>query len=87
MLIVEFGMPLQDKWLMENYKKINANVFLTGGACFDYASGALRRGPKWMTDYGLEWLTRLIIEPKRLWKRYLIGNAEFFIRILIERMR
>ena len=84
LLIVGFGMPLQEKWLIENYKKIDANVFLTGGACFDYASGTLRRGPKWMTDHGLEWLARLIIEPRRLLKRYLIGNIVFLIRILKE---
>ncbi len=87
LLLVGLGMPLQAKWLMENYEKIEANVFLTAGACFDYASGTLKRGPKWMTDHGLEWLARFLIEPRRLWKRYLIGNIIFFVRILKHKIR
>ena len=81
-LVVSFGMPLQEKWLNENWKKLDARVFLVGGACFDYASGCLKRGPKILTDNGFEWFCRLIIEPKRLWRRYLIGNLIFFYNIL-----
>lgn len=84
-LIVGFGMPLQEKWLGENWDNIQANVALTGGAVFDYISDELRRGPKWMTDNGFEWLARLIIEPRRLWQRYLIGNPLFLYRILKQR--
>ena len=50
------------------------------------ASPDLRRGPRWMTDRGLEWLGRLIIEPRRLWKRYLIGNPLFLWRVLKQRL-
>jgi len=85
-LIVGFGMPLQERWLMENWNRIEANVALTGGAVFDYVSGELRRGPRWMTDHGLEWLARLIIEPRRLWKRYLIGNPLFLARVIKQRL-
>ncbi len=84
-LIVGFGMPVQEKWLIENLGRIDVNVVLTGGAVFDYISGTLRRGPRWMTKYGLEWLARLFIEPRRLWKRYLIGNPVFLWRIILER--
>lgn len=84
-LIIGFGMPLQERWLMENWDRINANVALTGGAVFDYVSGELRRAPRWMTDNGLEWLGRLLIEPRRLWKRYLIGNPLFLWRVLKQR--
>lgn len=84
-LIVGFGMPIQERWLMENWDRIDANVALTAGAMFDYVSGELRRGPRWMTDHGLEWLARLIIEPRRLWKRYLIGNPLFLWRVLKQR--
>ena len=49
---------------------------------FDYVSGELRRAPCWMTDHGLEWLGRFIIEPRRLWRRYLIGNLLFLGRVL-----
>jgi N-acetylglucosaminyldiphosphoundecaprenol N-acetyl-beta-D-mannosaminyltransferase len=83
-LIVSFGMPLQEKWLKDNWEKLDAKVFLVGGACFDYASGYLRRGPKLLANNGLEWFCRLLIEPRRLWQRYLIGNAVFFIQIVKE---
>lgn len=81
-LIVGFGMPLQERWLLETLDDIEATVIMTGGAVFDYISGELTRGPKWMTDHGLEWLARLIIEPRRLWKRYLVGNPLYMWRIL-----
>lgn len=85
-LIVGFGMPMQEYWLMENWERLDANVALTGGAVFDYISGELHRGPKWMTDHGLEWLARLLIEPRRLWKRYLIGNPLFMWRVLKQKL-
>lgn len=85
-LVVGFGMPLQERWLSETRERLAAHVILTGGAVFDYISGELHRGPKWMTDHGLEWLARLIIEPHRLWKRYIIGNPLFMWRILKQRL-
>jgi N-acetylglucosaminyldiphosphoundecaprenol N-acetyl-beta-D-mannosaminyltransferase len=85
-LIVGFGMPLQERWLMENWDRIEVDVALTGGAVFDYLSGELRRAPRWMTDHGLEWFGRLLIEPRRLWRRYLIGNPVFFLRVLRQRI-
>ena len=65
-LIVGFGMPLQERWLLENWERVEANVALTGGGVFDILSGKLRRPPRWMTDHSLEWLGRLIIEPRQL---------------------
>lgn len=85
-LVVGMGMPLQEQWLRDNWKGIDANIALTGGAVFDYISGELKRAPRWMTDNGLEWAGRLIIEPQRLWKRYIIGNPKFFYRVLQERL-
>lgn len=85
-LIIGFGMPMQERWLMENWDQIEANVVITAGAILDYVSGTLRRGPKWMTDHGFEWLARMIIEPRRLWKRYIIGNPLFVWRVLKQRM-
>lgn len=85
-LIVGFGMPLQERWLIENRSKIDAPVVLTGGAVFDYLSGELKRAPRWMTDNGLEWLGRLLIEPSRLWKRYLLGNPLFIMRVLKQKI-
>ena len=84
-LVVGMGMPLQERWLMENRHRIDAGVALTGGAVFDYVSGRLRRGPPLLTDNGFEWLARLLVEPRRLWRRYLIGNPLFLLRVLGQR--
>lgn len=81
-LYVGFGMPLQEKWIAENISDIDARVFLPLGACLDFYTDSLYRGPKWMTDSGLEWLARLFTEPSRLWDRYIIGNPLFFYRVL-----
>ncbi len=86
-LFVGFGMPLQERWLKENWDKLNVNVAFSSGALFDFVSEELQRGPKWMTDNSLEWLARLIIEPKRLWRRYIIGNTLFIYRVLKEWFR
>ena len=85
-LLVGLGMPLQEIWLMENRHRIEAGVALTGGAVFDYVSGELRRGPRFLTENGLEWLARLFIEPRRLWRRYLLGNPLFLLRVLGQRL-
>jgi N-acetylglucosaminyldiphosphoundecaprenol N-acetyl-beta-D-mannosaminyltransferase len=86
-LVVGLGMPLQEKWLKENWESIEARVALTGGAVFDYVSGGLRRAPVWMRRFGLEWLGRLLIEPSRLWRRYLVGNPRFLWRVARQRFR
>lgn len=85
LLLVSFGMPLQERWLHANWDALNTTIGLTGGAALDYAAGELRRGPAWMTGYGLEWLARLIIEPRRLWRRYVMGNPGFLLRVLRQR--
>lgn len=85
-LLVGFGMPLQERWLMENWHRVDARVALTGGAVFDYVSGELRRGPRFLTDNGFEWLARLLVEPGRLWRRYVIGNPVFLLRVLRQRL-
>jgi N-acetylglucosaminyldiphosphoundecaprenol N-acetyl-beta-D-mannosaminyltransferase len=85
-LLVGLGMPLQEYWLMQNRDRLNVGVALTGGAVFDYVSGGLRRGPRVLTDNGLEWLARLLVEPRRLWRRYLIGNPLFLLRVLGQRL-
>ncbi len=84
-LLVGLGMPLQERWLMENIDRLDVGVALTGGAVFDYASGRLRRGPRLLTDNGFEWLARLLLEPRRLWRRYLLGNPLFLLRVLRQR--
>ena len=85
-LLVGLGMPLQERWLMENIDRLDAGVALTGGAVFDYVSGRLRRGPRLLRENGFEWLARLLAEPRRLWRRYLIGNPLFLLRVLRQRL-
>ncbi|MCB0064804.1 MAG: WecB/TagA/CpsF family glycosyltransferase [Caldilineaceae bacterium] len=85
-LVIGFGMPVQERWLYHHRDLIDAKVVLTGGAVFDYISGELKRAPTWMTTYGMEWVGRLLIEPKRLWRRYLLGNPLFFWRIAKQMM-
>jgi N-acetylglucosaminyldiphosphoundecaprenol N-acetyl-beta-D-mannosaminyltransferase len=85
-LLVGLGMPLQERWLMENGHKLDVGVALTGGAVFDYVSGRLRRGPRFLTKNGFEWLARLLVEPRRLWRRYLLGNSLFLLRVLEQRL-
>lgn len=82
LLVVGFGMPRQERWLLENWEELDANIALTGGAVFDYVSGMLKRPPRLLTDHGMEWLGRLLIEPGRLWRRYLLGNPKFVARVL-----
>lgn len=85
-LYVGFGMPLQEKWISENIDRIDAKVFLPLGACLDFYTDTVYRGPRWATDLGMEWLTRLLSEPQRLWKRYILGNPLFFYRIMRQRI-
>ena len=81
-LIVGFGTTAQEKWITENFDRVNASIVMATGAGIDYIAGTLARGPKWMTDNGLEWLARLIIEPRRLWYRYLVGLPQFLSRVV-----
>jgi N-acetylglucosaminyldiphosphoundecaprenol N-acetyl-beta-D-mannosaminyltransferase len=86
-LLVGLGMPLQERWLMENRRNLDVGVALTGGAIFDYVSGTLSRGPRFLTENGFEWLARLLAEPRRLWRRYLLGNPLFLLRVFRQRFR
>jgi len=85
-LILGFGMPLQERWILDNIDDLQINMAFPAGALFDYMAGEVRRAPRWMTEHGLEWLGRLIIEPSRLWKRYMIGNPLFFWRVFIHQI-
>lgn len=85
-LILGFGMPMQERWLADNWEKVDARIALTGGACFDFISGTVKRAPRWMADNGLEWLFRYLLEPRRMFVRYIIGNPLFIARVIKERV-
>lgn len=72
LLLVGMGMPRQERWILENMDDLSANVILPCGACIDYVAGELPVAPRWMARIGLEWLFRLMTEPRRLAKRYLV---------------
>jgi N-acetylglucosaminyldiphosphoundecaprenol N-acetyl-beta-D-mannosaminyltransferase len=71
------GTPKQDYWVAEFRPRLNAFAILAVGAAFNFHAGEVRQSPRWMMRSGLEWLFRLLVEPKRLWRRYLIGNPRF----------
>ncbi|HSQ26975.1 MAG TPA: WecB/TagA/CpsF family glycosyltransferase [Anaerolineales bacterium] len=86
LLLVGLGMPLQEKWLEENWQDLNVRVAITCGALLEYVSGDLRRGPRWMTENYLEWLARILLSPKRYTIRYLRDIPLFIFRVLKQRM-
>jgi N-acetylglucosaminyldiphosphoundecaprenol N-acetyl-beta-D-mannosaminyltransferase len=86
-LIVGLGMPTQEFWLGDNWDLLNARIGLAGGAVFDYTSGELRRGPEILVNNGLESVARLLVEPKRLFRRYVLGNPAFLIRVVMHGRR
>jgi N-acetylglucosaminyldiphosphoundecaprenol N-acetyl-beta-D-mannosaminyltransferase len=71
-LLVGMGMPRQETWLLENLDGINTNAVYCCGAMMDYLTGNIPTPPRWMGQIGLEWLYRLLSEPNRLWRRYLV---------------
>ncbi len=83
-LFVGLGPPKQEKWIWRYKDEINVPVSIAVGASFDFVAGSVKRAPKWMQKIGLEWLFRLCQEPRRLWKRYLIGNIIFIWMVLKE---
>jgi N-acetylglucosaminyldiphosphoundecaprenol N-acetyl-beta-D-mannosaminyltransferase len=74
--------PTQERWIDGNQAALDVPVIWAVGALFDFVNGRIPRGPAWMTGHGLEWLCRLAAEPAKLWRRYVIGNPRFLLRVL-----
>lgn len=83
-LLVAMGNPRQELWIANNMCSLNVSVCIGVGAFFDYLDGRVARAPQWILSAGMEWLFRLAMEPKRLWRRYLIGNVKFIMRVYRE---
>jgi N-acetylglucosaminyldiphosphoundecaprenol N-acetyl-beta-D-mannosaminyltransferase len=81
-LMIGMGMPRQEHWILDNINTLQANAILTCGAAIDYVAGAIPTPPRWSGKLGLEWLFRLIAEPRRLGKRYLI-EPWFILKLLL----
>lgn len=78
--------PKQEKWVYSHWNELNINCHVgTIGAVFDFFAGTMQRAPIWWQEHSLEWLYRLIKEPKRMWRRYIIGNTLFICNIIKEK--
>lgn len=86
-LFVGMTAPKQEKWVAENINSLYVNHICSIGAVFNFYAGNIKRAPRWMQNIGFEWLYRLTQEPKRMWKRYIIGNIKFTLTILKEKYR
>jgi len=90
LVLVAFGAPKQELWIHRNAGALGGAVALGVGACLDFLAGRVRRAPRWMARSGLEWLYRLAVEPRRMWRRYLVDDPRFVAvvwRTLRERRR
>lgn len=78
--------PKQEKWTYQHWNELNIHCHVgTIGAVFDFYAGTVKRAPLWWQKHSLEWLYRLLMEPRRMWRRYIIGNVKFLYYIYKER--
>lgn len=86
-LFVGMTAPKQEKWAFEHFNQLKVGHICCIGAVFDFYAGTVQRAPEWMISSGMEWFYRLVREPRRMWRRYLIGNTLFVSEILKEKFR
>lgn len=79
MMFVAFSSPKKEYWVNKYLKELHIPFVMGVGGSFDVVAGVTDRAPKWMQEHGLEWFYRFIQEPRRMWKRYIIGNAKFML--------
>jgi N-acetylglucosaminyldiphosphoundecaprenol N-acetyl-beta-D-mannosaminyltransferase len=85
-LFVGMTAPKQEKWAHQHFNQLAVGHVCCIGGVFDFYAGTIKRAPNWMIHLGLEWSYRLIKEPRRMWRRYLIGNIKFITNIVWEKM-
>ncbi|MBF2084104.1 WecB/TagA/CpsF family glycosyltransferase [Thermoleptolyngbya sp. C42_A2020_037] len=86
LLFVGLGAPKQEKWMYAHYKALGVPISLGIGVSFELVADMVRRAPVPMQKLGMEWLFRLLMEPKRLWQRYILGNPYFVWLVLRQRL-
>ncbi|BAZ30896.1 hypothetical protein NIES4074_33630 [Cylindrospermum sp. NIES-4074] len=86
-LFVGLGAPKQENWIYANYQQLKVPISVGIGVSFEMVAGMVKRAPVWMQKSGLEWLFRLIVEPKRLWQRYVVGNPLFIWLVLMQKLK
>jgi N-acetylglucosaminyldiphosphoundecaprenol N-acetyl-beta-D-mannosaminyltransferase len=79
--------PKQEKWIQENRGELKVPLVCGVGAVFDFYSGEKARSPKWARDLGLEWLPRLLREPRRLWRRNFVSTPRFLADVAAAKVR
>lgn len=84
-LLVAMGVPLQEKWIYRHRAELKCGVALAVGGLLDFVSERIPRAPLWMRRCGIEWCYRLYREPVRLFRRYVIGNPLFTLRLLFKK--
>ncbi|WP_421813331.1 WecB/TagA/CpsF family glycosyltransferase [Flagellimonas sp.] len=88
LLFVAISSPKKEKFLYQYREKLaNVNLIMGVGGSFDVVAGKMKRAPLWMQKVGLEWFYRFVQEPKRMWKRYLVGNTKFILLVLKDRIK
>ncbi len=85
-LCVGMTAPKQEKWIYQNKDKLNVKFIGAVGAVFDFYAGTVRRSSPWFRKHGLEWLPRLLQEPRRLWYRNLVSSPKFLTRVILRRL-
>ena len=83
-VFIGIGMPKQEQWMENHRSRLPETVILAVGAAFDFHAGWTKQAPLWMQRAGLEWLFRLMIEPRRLWRRYILINPPFLLLWMLQ---
>lgn len=86
-LWVGLGAPKQERWMYEHKDRLRVPVLVGVGAAFDLLSGRRKQAPRWMREHGLEWFFRLLQEPRRLWRRYLVYGSQFIAYVMLDYLR
>ena len=81
---VGLSTPKQERWMAEHVRRLTAPVLIGVGAAFDFHAGRKKQAPRWVQRTGLEWLFRLLTEPRRLWRRYLVNNPLFVMLVMAQ---
>jgi N-acetylglucosaminyldiphosphoundecaprenol N-acetyl-beta-D-mannosaminyltransferase len=86
-LYVGMGMPMQELWVKKNIHRINSKVIMLCGATIDYYSGFAKRAPEWLGKIGFEGVFRLLHDPKRLWRRYILEPIYILYRLVLWKIK
>jgi N-acetylglucosaminyldiphosphoundecaprenol N-acetyl-beta-D-mannosaminyltransferase len=84
-LLVALGVPKQEKWIRDHLTETGVSIAMGVGGLFDFYSGRIPRAPVWIRELGMEWFYRFAQEPRRMWRRYFVGNSVFLVRAMADR--